>query len=125
TFDERDDLVRVLADVALPDLAHELVTALLDLHRLQAMRVQPRLEAVDVTVGGGLSGRAVRMREVRVEPVRSRLRLADDGGRDREDDESERRSERQVHDRDREAAREPDPLEAPDERVEQERDERG
>ena len=41
-LDERDDLVRVLADVALLDLADELVAALLDVHRLKVMRVRAR-----------------------------------------------------------------------------------
>ena len=90
---------------------HELVAALLDLDRLQVVRVQPDLQPVDVAVGRGLSGRAVRMREVVVEPDGRRLRLPDDGGGDRQDDEDERRQEAQVHERDREAAREPQPLE--------------
>ena len=56
-LDERDDLVRVLADVPLADLSHELVPALLDLHRLEVMLVQPQLQPIDVAIGGRLSGR--------------------------------------------------------------------
>ena len=124
-FDERDDALRVLADVALLDLAHDSVAALLNVDSLQVVRVQPVLEAVDVAVGGCLSGGRDTIREVLVESVGSRLRLTDDSCRDRHDDKRQRRRERQQHDRDRKAAREPDPLERPDERIEQERDERG
>ena len=123
-LDERDDPVRVLADVAPLDLTHEPVTALLDLHRLQVVAVEPALEAIDVEVRGRPSGRGVRMREVVVEPGRRGLRLRDDGGGDGEDDQREHREERQVHERDREAARELDPLQRPDDRIEQQRHER-
>ena len=44
---ERDDAVRVLADVALADLLHELVATLVDLDRLQVVLVQPDLQAID------------------------------------------------------------------------------
>ena len=123
SLDERDDLVRVLADVALADLSHEAVAALLHLHGLQAVRVQPVLQPVDVAVGGGLSGGTVTMGEVRVEPVCRRLRLPDDCGRDREDDEPQRRSKGQIHEGDREAARQAHLLEGTHERIEQERHE--
>ena len=89
------------------------------------MGVQPVLEAVDVPVGGGLSGRRDTIRKVVVESSGSRLRLTDDGRRDCHDDERQRRRESQQHDRDREAAGQPDPLERPHERVEQQRDEPG
>ena len=124
-LDERDDLVRVLADVALLDLTHELVAALPDVHRLEVMRVEPVLEAVDVAVGRGLSDGAVTIREVPVEPVGRRLRLSHDGGRHRHDDRNQHRQEAQVHERDREAARQAAPLEAAHERVEQQRDQGG
>ena len=77
------------------------------------------LQAIDVTVGRGLSGGAVSMQEVPVEPVRRRLRLPDDGGGDRKDDEPQRHREAQVHERDREAARQAQLLEPANERIEQ------
>ena len=64
------------------------------------------------------------MREVVVEPVGRGLGLADDRGHHRHDDEPQRSREAQEDDRDREAAREPGPLERPHDRVEQERDQR-
>src|SRR5581483_11994572 len=124
TFDEGNDLVRVLADVALADLPHEPVPAIADLHRLQVVRVQPPLEAVDVAVGGSLSGRTVTIREVVVEPVRCRRRLAGDRGHDAEDHERQRRREAQVHEGDRQAAREPHHLQRPDDRIQEQREER-
>ena len=89
------------------------------------VRVQPDLEPIDVAIGARLSGRPVTMREVVVEARCRSLGLADDGGRDRSDDEDQRRQEAQVHDRDRDAARQPHPLERADDRVEEKRDEPG
>ena len=54
-LDERHDLVRVLADVALADAPHEAMAALRDLDRLEAVLVQPALQRVDVAVGSRLA----------------------------------------------------------------------
>jgi len=69
-----------------------------------AVGVQPMLQAIDVTIGGGLSGSTASIREVRVESVRSRLRLTHNGGRDRQDDQPKRSRKAQIHECDREAA---------------------
>ena len=85
---------------------------------------EPVLEAVDVAVGRRLSGAAVTIREVAVEPVGRRLRLSDDGGRHRHDDQAPAPPRTQVHERDREAARQAGPLEPAHDRIEQQRDQR-
>ena len=63
----------------------------------------------------------MRILEEVVEPAGRRLRLGEDRGRDSEYDETERRRKHEIHQRDRQPARQPDPLERPHERIEQQR----
>src|SRR5437016_2120848 len=60
-----------------------------------------------------------------VDPVRRGSRLLHDDGRDRQDRERHGSGESEVHDRAREAPRNPDPAQAADDRVQQERDQSG
>ncbi len=123
-LDEVDDPVGVAADVALADPLDEPVAALLDLDARQVVRVEPVLQAVDVAVGRGDVVAAVVDREVAVDPLGSGLRLGDDDRPEREYGDHERRGERDVDERDREAAADPERAEGEDERIEQERDQR-
>ena len=70
---EVDDVLRVLADVALAYALHELVAFLLHLERLQVVRVEPDLQPIDVAIGLCLAGLSVPIVEIPVEPVRGRL----------------------------------------------------
>src|SRR3954470_10541881 len=121
-LEEVDDLRGVLADVVLADVAHELVPALLDVDRAEAVRVQPPLEAVDVAVGVDLPGLSVHVRKVGIHPFRGRFRLTDEHGPERPDGGDQHNREHEVHQRDCEAAREAGPLDDRDDRAEQQRD---
>src|SRR6266508_2940455 len=116
------DLVRVLADVVLADVAHEVVPALLHVDRPEAVRVQPALQAVDVAVGVDLAGLSVYVRKVGIDPFRGRFRLVDEHGPERPDGGDQHKREHEVHQRDCEAAGDPDPLDEGHDRAEQERD---
>src|SRR5580765_1090033 len=124
-LEEVDDLVRVLADVVLADIAHELVAALLHMDRPQPVVVQPDLEPVDVAVGGDLAGLSVHVRKVGIDPFRGRLRLTDEHGPERPDGGDQYNREHEVHQRDCEAAWQSDPLYQPHEWAQQERHEEG
>src|SRR5438105_6373933 len=124
TLEEVHDLVRVLADVVLSDLAHELVATLLHVDRAQAVRVEPLLQPVDVAVRVDLAGPSVYVRKVGIHPFRGRLRLVDEHGPERPDGGDQRNREHEVHQRDCEAAGESDSLDAPDDGAQQQRDQK-
>ena len=116
-------LRRVLLDVLRADRVQELRPLLLDLDPPQVMRVQPVLEAFQVLGGAGPGRVSGRDRKVVVDPVAGVARLLHHDRGESEDRECEDGSERQVHDRDREPARDPHSSEPPHQRVEQEGDE--
>ena len=111
-----DDLVRVLADVVFADVAHEPVAAGLDVDRPEPVRVQPGLEVVHVTIGRDLPRSSVHVRKVGVHTRGSRFRLIDDDGADSADGRDHRQREDQVHESDREAARNAQRRDRPDDR---------
>ncbi len=108
-FDEVDDPVGVLADVALADLLDERMALLLDLDVREVMVVEPELEPVDVAVGRGDVTRAVPGTvEVAVHTLRGRLRLADNDGAEGDQSEGDQRGEGGVHRRDGDPAADPE-----------------
>src|SRR6266480_3202172 len=119
---EVDDLVRVLADVVFADVADEGMTSFLDVDRAQAVGVQPVLQPVDVPVGVDLVGLSVHLRKVGIHPFRGRLRLTDEHGPERPYGGDQENREHEVHERDCEAAGDPDPLDDPDDRTQKQRD---
>ena len=104
-LDERDDPVRVLPDVALADLAARACG------RASATLIDFRWCWLATPAAGRRRGRrmsvrrAVSMCEVVVEPARRRLRLADDDGADRQDDQDDHRDKAEIHERDRDGTR--------------------
>ena len=124
SLDEVDDPRGVLLRVGVAKLVHEVLTLLLDLHPLEAVIVQPALEAVDVALGVRLAALSALDRKVGVDPVRSLTRLVDDHDAygDHADDQHSR--EAQEHDGDGEAPGDSHPPERPHERVEEQRDQR-
>ena len=118
-LDEVDDPRGVLLRVGVAERVHEVLTLLLDLDSLEAVVVQPALEAVDVALGVRLAALSALDRKVGVDPVRSLTRLVDDHDAygDHADDQHSR--EAQEHDGDGEAPGNSHPPERPHERVEQ------
>ena len=122
-FGPVERLRRVLLDVLRPDRVEELVAAALDVDLLQVMRVQPVLQAREVVIRARLVGLSGDDRKVVVDPVTRVARLLHDDGRQSENCECERCCKRQVHDRDREPARDPHPTQSANNGIEEEGDE--
>ena len=121
-LEEVDHLVRVLADVVLADVAHEPVAAIGDLDSAETMSVEPVLERGDVAVGVDLAGSSVHVRKVGIHPFCGCFRLVDDDGPERSDGGDQCHRKHEVHERDCEAARHADPLDRPDDRVQEQGD---
>ncbi len=102
-------LRRVLLDVFRPDRREELLSLLLHLHALQVMRVEPVLQACEILRRAGLVGASGLGRKVGIDAVAGGSRLLHDDGCESEDRECKHCCEAHVDDRDRQAARDPDP----------------
>ena len=70
-FEEVDRPARVLLRIGVPQRVDEVLALLPDLDPLQAVVVQPGLEAVDVPLRVRLAGLSALDRKVGVDPVRS------------------------------------------------------
>ena len=97
----------------------EVLALLADVHPLEVMRVEPELEAVDVLLEPGLGALSVLARKVGVDPICRRLRLVADDHADGDGDDGQRSGKAEVDDRNREAARNPEPFQGAHQRVEQ------
>ena len=120
-----DRLRRVARDVLRAGVVQELEPGFCTFTRSRWCVVQPRLEADDVALGLRRGGCPCVVRKVVVDPLRGRLRLVDDDGRERDAGKDDESREREIHERDRETAWDPRPAEAADDRVEQQRDQPG
>src|SRR4029079_2104850 len=114
--------MRVLPDIAFANPLDDPMPALLDLDRLQMVRIEPLLQPIDVAIGGGLVAPSVLVGEIVVEPVRGSSRLTHDHRGDGDQDDDQRTCERDVHDGDGDPAPDSKDPESPDDRVEPKRD---
>ena len=118
---ERDGVLRVGRDLARAEVVDPVRRLLLDLDALEAVRVEPVLEPVDVLLGPRLPA-GVRDGHVLVDAVGRGAGLVDDDAPEGERDEGDGGGEEEEDEEDGDPTRQPHPLEVAHERVQQERD---
>ena len=121
---ERERVARIPRELSRRQRVDPLVRLLANLHRLEPVIVQQRLQPIDVVLGRRQAGASVLLRNVCVDPVGRSPALVDHDRRDEEQCDHHGGDEEQVDDPHGQAAGQPQPLEIADEGVESEGDDR-
>src|SRR5438477_338518 len=116
-------LGRVLLDVLRSDLVEEPLALVLDVDAAEVMTVEPALKTGEVVLGARLRWVSGIGRKVVVHSVGAAARLLHDHRGESEDRECDDRCEREIDERNRRSAWDPDPAERADERIEEQCDE--